>query len=280
IVSRGAFLSGLAVQDSPLYGAERRGAPVVAFTRISDRPILERGYIDAPDVVVVMDASLLSLPEAAVLDGVDAATLLLVNTAAGLNGLAQRTAARLVGIDVSAIALAALSHNLLSAPMAGFVAKASGILPFGVLAEATRIELETIGVTGAQLAANLEATRRAYDAAPHVGLGARGASSGASRVAPTEFIVPRLPARLALPSVEAEANSTLRHTEGWRVFRPLIELAHCSRCFVCFALCPEGAIHLDERNYPVVDLEHCKGCLICAHECPTHTIREVREDAA
>jgi pyruvate ferredoxin oxidoreductase gamma subunit len=52
IVSRAAFLAGRTVQDSPLYGAERRGAPVVAFVRFSDGgPIAERGYIERPDAV-------------------------------------------------------------------------------------------------------------------------------------------------------------------------------------------------------------------------------------
>src|SRR5512143_2013945 len=80
IVSRAAFLGGRSVQDSPVYGAERRGAPVVAFTRISDTQIRERGYVLEPDAVVVMDESLLSHAEAAVLDGVTARTLVLLNS--------------------------------------------------------------------------------------------------------------------------------------------------------------------------------------------------------
>jgi len=43
----------------PEYGAERRGAPVLAFTRIDDDVILEREPILAPDIVVVFDPSLL-----------------------------------------------------------------------------------------------------------------------------------------------------------------------------------------------------------------------------
>jgi 2-oxoacid:acceptor oxidoreductase delta subunit (pyruvate/2-ketoisovalerate family) len=60
----------------------------------------------------------------------------------------------------------------------------------------------------------------------------------------------------------------------------VIDLARCTRCFLCFALCPEGAIGLDAENYPVVDYAHCKGCLVCVTECPTHTIRQEREEAA
>ena len=70
VVSRAAFLAGATVQDSALYGAERRGAPVLAFARLGDGPIGERGYVTSPDLVVVMDASLLDDPEALVLDGI------------------------------------------------------------------------------------------------------------------------------------------------------------------------------------------------------------------
>ena len=42
-----------------LFGAERRGAPVVSFTRLGNEPIDQRGYIDEPNLVVVIDDSLL-----------------------------------------------------------------------------------------------------------------------------------------------------------------------------------------------------------------------------
>ena len=42
-------------RDSPVYGAERRRAPMVAWTRIADESILERGLIASPDIVVVAD---------------------------------------------------------------------------------------------------------------------------------------------------------------------------------------------------------------------------------
>ena len=60
----------------------------------------------------------------------------------------------------------------------------------------------------------------------------------------------------------------------------MIDLSGCTRCFYCFALCPEGAIRLDKENYPQVDYQYCKGCLVCVEECPTKTIDKVREVAA
>lgn len=55
-----AFHAGFVVQNAPVYGAERRGAPMAAFTRIAQTPILERGAIVQADLVVVADDTLLT----------------------------------------------------------------------------------------------------------------------------------------------------------------------------------------------------------------------------
>ena len=69
-------------QDSPVYGAERRGAPMVAWTRIADESILERGLIASPDIVVVADETLLEDAQAGPLQGLAAAGRVLVNSRA------------------------------------------------------------------------------------------------------------------------------------------------------------------------------------------------------
>ena len=71
ILGTAAFLEGYQAQDSPIYGAERRGAPVAAFTRIAKEPIHERDLIARPDLVVIADASLLNDPAARVPEGID-----------------------------------------------------------------------------------------------------------------------------------------------------------------------------------------------------------------
>jgi len=281
IVSRAAFLTGYTVQDSPLYGAERRGAPVVAFTRVSDGPIWERGYIDTPDAVVLMDDSLCDHPEAAVFAGLSDTSLVLVNSAdpAERFKARQQVPGHLVTLDVSSIALEVLGQHVLSAPVAGFVTKVTGLAPWEVLAEAVRVELTEVGAAADVIERNLAATERAFTAAPVVQIFKSGRQPLPRAGAPP-FVIPRLPACVAAPSISAAANSAVRTTEGWRVYRPEIDLPRCTRCFLCFALCPEGAIRLDAENYPVVDYDHCKGCLVCVTECPPHAITEVRERAA
>jgi len=278
IVSRAGFVAGLEVQDSPVYGAERRGAPVAAFVRVDTGHIRERGYIDRPDVLAVMDESLLGDPEAAVLDGVGPGCLVLVNGAATPARLAERhrVPGRVVALDLSAIALAALGHHLLSAPTAAFVVRAAALAPWDALERALRVELADAGLAGAEVEANVEAARRVFDAAPAPDLPERPAPPLAAP-AVRALEVPHLPARIAAPAVSAAGSSALRTTAGWRVWRPVIDLARCTRCFLCFVLCPEGAIRLDADDWPAVDYAHCKGCLVCVEECPPDAIAQVRE---
>ena len=281
IVGRAAFLSGRLVQDSPLYGAERRGAPVVAFTRLSaGEPIVDRGYVERPDVVVVMDDSLLGTSAAGVLDGVDGATLVVANSRQPQAALRERFAipGAVVAADVSATALAVLGRHVLSAPVAALTVKATGVTTWASLALAIDVELRDAGVDPARIGPNLVAARRIFDAAPCVPLTARPRAAPAAAPSPSPpYVVPRLPARVAAPTIRVGGTSALRTTEGWRTSRPVVDLARCTRCFLCFVLCPEGAIALGADDAPIVDYAHCKGCLVCATECPPHAIAEVPE---
>jgi len=61
VLALAAIGEGRYAQAFPSFGPERRGAPVVAFCRISDKPIRIRANIYEPDIVVVLDASLLKI---------------------------------------------------------------------------------------------------------------------------------------------------------------------------------------------------------------------------
>jgi len=277
ITSRALFLAGFTVQDSPLYGAERRGAPVVAFVRFASGPIDERGYIVAPAAVVVMDGSLLDLPEAAVLDGCTPETVLLVNLSPeqeakrrpGLPG-------KLVACDLSSLALATLGSNLLSAPTAAATARLTGVVEWEHVRDAVTRELTEAGQADAAIEKNLAVARRAFEQVPVLTLAARSPTE--SVAVPVRFEIPRLGGRTAAPVISVGGGAAQRHTDGWRIWRPVIETTRCTRCFLCFALCPEGAIQLDTDNFPRIDYDHCKGCLICVAECPPKVITQVREE--
>ena len=81
ILGTAAFRAGFVVQDAPVYGAERRGAPMAAFVRIAREPILERGAILDPDLVLIADETLLDDPAALPLGGAGAGTTIVVNSA-------------------------------------------------------------------------------------------------------------------------------------------------------------------------------------------------------
>lgn len=59
LVARAAISEGKYAQSFPSFGPERRGAPVLAFLRISDESIKTRTVIYEPDIVVVLDPALL-----------------------------------------------------------------------------------------------------------------------------------------------------------------------------------------------------------------------------
>jgi len=64
IIAQAAFLKGYkGVTAAPSFGAERRGAPVSASTRIASEPIMVVSQVEKPDIVVVLDHTLLSYPD-------------------------------------------------------------------------------------------------------------------------------------------------------------------------------------------------------------------------
>ncbi len=65
-------------QAFPHFGAERRGAPVVAFARISDKPIQIHSQIENPDIIVVLDSRLFELTD--VLSGLKPGGVVVVNS--------------------------------------------------------------------------------------------------------------------------------------------------------------------------------------------------------
>ena len=67
------------VAAAPSFGAERRGAPVSASTRIDSRPILRRSQVTHPDIVVVLDETLIDVVD--VTEGIKSGGAVVINTA-------------------------------------------------------------------------------------------------------------------------------------------------------------------------------------------------------
>jgi 2-oxoacid:acceptor oxidoreductase gamma subunit (pyruvate/2-ketoisovalerate family) len=103
ILANAAFLEGRYVQAFLLIGAERRGAPVVAFTRIDDKPIRNRSQIYSPDYVVVLDSNLADLVDVA--SGIKPSGMIFVNSDRDGGDFHFNSEARTVALDVTSIAL-------------------------------------------------------------------------------------------------------------------------------------------------------------------------------
>jgi 2-oxoacid:acceptor oxidoreductase gamma subunit (pyruvate/2-ketoisovalerate family) len=61
ILATAAFMEGYWAQTFPQYGAERRGAPVIAYIRLDHEPIPIRSKVYSPDIVIVMDFNLFKM---------------------------------------------------------------------------------------------------------------------------------------------------------------------------------------------------------------------------
>jgi len=273
-----AFHAGFIIQDSPVYGAERRGAPITAFTRISREPIRERGAIAQPDLVVVADDTLLADLTAQPLTGCDADSVVLINSTKDEVTLRQISAApvsRVLIADFTALALeTARTLASLSTALGVAAARLIGLPLEDVLAGLS--EELTPHLAAAQRAGNIELAQVAYAQASTWEL-VRERMEPAAVVATPLVEVTFDPPRVAVPSIYAVGNSPERRTGNWRQFRPVLHPALCTRCWICFVRCPEAAISLDANDYPVVDYDQCKGCLLCVHECPTHAFTAEKE---
>jgi pyruvate ferredoxin oxidoreductase gamma subunit len=276
ILGTAAFLSGLYAQDFPIYGAERRGAAVAAFTRIDTQPICERGAVADPDLILVADETLLADPAASVLGGREFASAVFVNSSREGSSLAGEYAipCPVLTCDLTALTLEQLGRgSALSAALGAAGCALAGLKPVDRVLQAVRQELADLHLTPEMIDRNLEAARSAYASLPVVPLRERLLSGTAcSLVTPIPLAGPE-----GVPVIQAPGNSPLRHTGSWRVFRPVIDLDACTHCGICFALCPDGAITLDANAAPVIDYDHCKGCMMCRQECPIHCIREEKE---
>jgi 2-oxoacid:acceptor oxidoreductase gamma subunit (pyruvate/2-ketoisovalerate family) len=110
MLCKAAFLEGQDVQSFTFFGAERRGAPVVAFARLDSEPIMVRCQIHHPNHLVVLDPVLTQVVD--VFSGVQPGCLAYLNADAMPDGLAAPAGVEVVLQNATRIAL---QHRLGSA---------------------------------------------------------------------------------------------------------------------------------------------------------------------
>ncbi len=161
LLADAAYRSGWkGVTSAPSFGAERRGAPITASTRLDALPIRVYSQVTAPDIAIVLDDSLLRVGGAA--SGLKPGATLLVNTTKTAAELDIAGDVRVVATDVTGAAEAAGAlvggTPIVSAAILGSIAKATGV--------ATLESVEAaIGqmFSGSAAAKNIEAARISYE---------------------------------------------------------------------------------------------------------------------
>jgi pyruvate ferredoxin oxidoreductase gamma subunit len=117
-------------QAFPEYGPERSGAPLVAFTRVSDEPIQIYAGIEHPQIVVVLDPSLLDIVD--VTKGAPADAIVLVNsemTPAELRKHYHLEGFHYYTIAATRIAVETIKRAIPNTPMVGALTRITGLFP-------------------------------------------------------------------------------------------------------------------------------------------------------
>ena len=131
-----ALVENKQIQAFPEYGSERQGAPIKAFTRISDKPITIHSQVTDPDIVVVLDPSLLKVVD--VTEGLAEDGKLLINTTdtpEKVRADLKVEGRSIFTIDATGISLKHLGKAIPNTPMIGALVKATGLLSIDNVAE-------------------------------------------------------------------------------------------------------------------------------------------------
>lgn len=169
IFAEAVFLEGYYARAFSLFGAERRGAPVTAFIRVSKERLMPRSRVYEPDFVVVFDSTLAG---ATLTAGLKDGGTLLIN--AGENwqnnlspDLEPGAQLRVFTVDAREIAwkhkLAIGSFPMVNTVMLGAMAKISG------LASLEKLETSIKKRVTASLEANIKAVAEGYESVKEVG---------------------------------------------------------------------------------------------------------------
>jgi len=158
-----AINGGKYSQGFPDYGPERMGAPMRGFTRISDEPILLHCQIERPDIVVVLDDTLLDSVD--VTGGLVEKGVVLINTPCSPGDLRSKLGlkgGKVFTIDATKISLEEIGRPIPNTPMVGALIKATGILDLDVVVEEIEQEFKK-KFSRAVTQGNIKAIRRAYE---------------------------------------------------------------------------------------------------------------------
>jgi 2-oxoacid:acceptor oxidoreductase gamma subunit (pyruvate/2-ketoisovalerate family)/2-oxoacid:acceptor oxidoreductase delta subunit (pyruvate/2-ketoisovalerate family) len=244
VLAIAAFLEGHHSQSIPMYGTERRGAPVTAFVRIGEKSRMVRSLVHEPDYVVILDPLLRNTVN--VTEGLKAGGTIIINSSTPPEEIEFTQQYKVATVDATKVALETIGRPITNTAILGAFAKATGEVKLETLVEAVRKEM-----SGRMADTNIKAVEKAY----------------ATTIVGKNRVVKELKKVATVP-----ANSRA----DWRTFRPVVDAAKCTGCQICWTYCPEHSINMVEKK-STIDYIYCKGCGVCAEECPTKAITMVME---
>jgi len=163
VVAEVALDVGKYSQAFPEYGAERSGAPMKAFNRISDSPITIHSSVESPDIVIVIDETLLGLPD--ITSGLSEENgVLLVNTVKGIDFVKEKTGfkGKICMVHATKIALEEIKRGIPNTVMLGALAKLTDYIPLeSVIANFKRVFEKKLA--SEVLEGNIKAIKRGYE---------------------------------------------------------------------------------------------------------------------
>ncbi|HQT90847.1 MAG TPA: 2-oxoacid:acceptor oxidoreductase family protein [Candidatus Kryptobacter bacterium] len=140
ILASAIFKEGRFAQSFPSFGVERRGAPVLAFTRVDDKPIRLRTAIYEPDHLIILDATLVKSTN--VFSGLKRGGTILINTSNPLSVFNFPEGYSAAAVDAGGIAakhgLGTKSMPIVNTAILGAFAKFSGVVGIEAILEAIR----------------------------------------------------------------------------------------------------------------------------------------------
>ncbi len=156
LVAQAAIKGNMYAQAFPSFGPERRGAPVQAFLRVSDKPIKIRAKIYHPDNVIILDSTLLGVVNPA--DGLKPGGFIIINSNKSEDEVKNLfPGCNIALVDATHIAKEELGVPITNTTMLGALIKAAGIVDLDFLEEPIR---ERFGVVAQR---NINAYKRAFE---------------------------------------------------------------------------------------------------------------------
>jgi pyruvate ferredoxin oxidoreductase gamma subunit len=161
ILAAAALREGMYMKAFPEFGPERMGSPIVAFARISDAPINVHSQVYYPDYVVVVDPTLLHLPN--ILEGLKQTGTIIANYPDGSANLKQVLGQKYDAHAVNAtkISTEELGRPMTNTAMLGALVKVSKIVSLESVTAELRVKFQ--GKFSAEVTEkNVSAVERAY----------------------------------------------------------------------------------------------------------------------